>query len=60
MFEDVVRVANTYWTQFLYVLPRLVAAAILMAVVWVGAARLRSWLPLRYPRTPMTPCWLTF
>ena len=33
MFEDVVRVANTYWTQFLYVLPRLVAAAILMAVV---------------------------
>jgi small conductance mechanosensitive channel len=44
MFEDVVRVANTYWTQFLYVLPRLVAAAILMAAVWVGAARLRTWL----------------
>jgi small-conductance mechanosensitive channel len=44
MVEDVVRVANTYWTQFLYVLPRLVAAAVLMAAVWVGASRLRTWL----------------
>jgi len=44
MVDDVVRVANTYWTQFLYVLPRLVAAAVLMAAVWVGASRLRTWL----------------
>jgi len=44
MFEDAIRVANTYWTQFLYVLPRLVVAAVLLAAVWVGASRLRAWL----------------
>ena len=44
MFDDVIRVANTYWTQFLYVLPRLLVSAVLMAAVWVGAARLRTWL----------------
>ncbi|NML63589.1 mechanosensitive ion channel family protein [Hymenobacter sp. RP-2-7] len=44
MFDDAIRVANTYWTQFLYVLPRLVIAAVLLAAVWVGASRLRVWL----------------
>ena len=44
MLDDALRVANTYWTQFLYVLPRLVVASILLAAVWVGASRLRTWL----------------
>jgi len=60
MFEDVVRVANTYWTQFLYVLPRLVAAALLMAAVWVGAARLRSWLATKISPHASDPLLIDF
>ena len=44
MFQDALRVANTYWTQFLYVLPRLIAAITLLIAVWAGSARLRQWL----------------
>lgn len=47
MLDDLTRVLRTYWTQFLYALPRLLVAAVLMAVVWVVARRLRGWLAAR-------------
>ncbi|GAA4381153.1 mechanosensitive ion channel family protein [Hymenobacter koreensis] len=47
MFEEITTVINSYWRQFLFALPRLLAAAVLLAVVWIGAARLRTWLAAR-------------
>ncbi|WP_210516058.1 mechanosensitive ion channel family protein [Hymenobacter terricola] len=44
MLEDFTAVAHTYWTQFLFVLPRLLVAAVLLAVVWLASGRLRSFL----------------
>lgn len=44
MLDDFNQVLHTYWDQFLYMLPRLLIAAVIMGVVWVGASRLRSWL----------------
>lgn len=60
MFEDAIRVANTYWTQFLYVLPRLVIAAILLAAVWVGSSRLRAWLALKLNTHASDPLLIDF
>ncbi|MDQ2770940.1 MAG: mechanosensitive ion channel family protein [Bacteroidota bacterium] len=44
MLQDLLNVAHAYWTQFLFVLPRLLVAAVLLAGVWLAASRLRSWL----------------
>ena len=44
MLQELTDVLRTYWEQFLYVLPRLLMAAVLMAVVWIGSRRLRGWL----------------
>ncbi|RFP65326.1 mechanosensitive ion channel family protein [Hymenobacter lapidiphilus] len=44
MFGDFTTVLHDYWEQFLYMLPRLLVAAVVMGVVWVGASRLRTWL----------------
>ena len=60
MFDDAIRVANTYWTQFLYVLPRLVVAAILMGSVWVGASRLRVWLAAKLSAHATDPLLIEF
>lgn len=60
MFDDAIRVANTYWTQFLYVLPRLVMAAVLLAAVWVGASRLRVWLAAKLNAHTSDPLLIDF
>jgi len=60
MFDDALRVANTYWTQFLYVLPRLVIAAILLAAVWIGASRLRLWLAAKLNAHASDPLLIDF
>jgi small-conductance mechanosensitive channel len=60
MLDDALRVANTYWTQFLYVLPRLVVAAILLAAVWVGASRLREWLAAKLGAHASDPLLIDF
>ena len=44
MEHDFTNVLLTYWEQFLYMLPRLLIAALVMGGVWVGASRLRTWL----------------
>ncbi len=44
MEQDFTNMLHTYWEQFLYMLPRLLMAALLMGGVWVGASRLRTWL----------------
>lgn len=50
MLEELTTVLHTYWTQFLYLLPRLLLAAVLLAVVWVGAGRLRNLLATKLNR----------
>ncbi|MFC6223023.1 mechanosensitive ion channel family protein [Hymenobacter artigasi] len=47
MLEEFSAVFHTYWTQFLFVLPRLLVAAVLLAVVWLASSRLRSFLTAR-------------
>ncbi len=47
MFQDAAKVAQAYWTHFLYVLPRLVIAALVLGGVWVAAERLRTYLAAR-------------
>ncbi|MFD2786770.1 mechanosensitive ion channel family protein [Hymenobacter rubripertinctus] len=44
MLQDFTAVLHGYWSQLLYMLPRLLLAAVVMGGVWVGAGRLRSWL----------------
>lgn len=44
MFRELTDVLHAYWEQFLYLLPRLLIAALLMAGVWLSAGRLRTWL----------------
>ena len=44
MLQDFTAVAHTYWTQFLYVLPRLLVAAAVMAAVWLASGKLRGYL----------------
>ena len=44
MLQDLLNVAHAYWTRFLFVLPRLLLAAVLLAGVWLAASRLRNWL----------------
>lgn len=47
MLQEFTTVVHAYWQQFLMVLPRLLAAAVVLAVVWVAASRLRIWLAAR-------------
>ncbi|MBU6120430.1 mechanosensitive ion channel family protein [Hymenobacter siberiensis] len=47
MLAEFTTVFHTYWTQFLFVLPRLVMAAVLLAVTWLASSRLRSFLTAR-------------
>lgn len=44
MLQELTTVAHTYWTQFLFVLPRLLVAAGLLAAVWLASGRLRTFL----------------
>jgi small conductance mechanosensitive channel len=44
MLEEFSAVAHTYWTQFIYLLPRLLVAAVVLAVVWIASGRLRTFL----------------
>ena len=44
MLEEFSTVAHTYWTQFLYLMPRLLVAAAVLAGVWIAAGRLRLYL----------------
>lgn len=44
MFDDFSQVLHGYWEQLLYMLPRLLIAALVMGIVWIGASRLRTWL----------------
>lgn len=60
MFQDALRVANTYWTQFLYVLPRLIAALALLIAVWAGSARLRQWLAAKLAPHTQDPLLINF
>ncbi len=60
MWNDLTRVLHTYWTQFLYVLPRLLVAAVLLAAVWVGAARLRTWLAAKIGARASDPLLVNF
>ncbi|GAA4353890.1 hypothetical protein GCM10023185_14910 [Hymenobacter saemangeumensis] len=47
MLEELSNVAHSYWMQFLYLLPRLLAAAVVLALVWVASGRLRAYLAVR-------------
>jgi small conductance mechanosensitive channel len=60
MLDDALRVANTYWTQFLYVLPRLVVASVLLVAVWMGASRLRTWLAAKLGAHASDPLLIDF
>jgi small conductance mechanosensitive channel len=44
MLEQFSAVAQTYWTQFIYLLPRLLVAAVVLAGVWLASGRLRVYL----------------
>ena len=44
MIQDFQRVLRTYWEQFLFVLPRLLLGLVLLGVIWIAAARLRTLL----------------
>jgi small conductance mechanosensitive channel len=44
MLQEFTTIAHTYWTQFLFVLPRLLVAAVLLAMVWLASGRLRGYL----------------
>ena len=44
MLQEFTTVAHAYWTQFLFVLPRLLVASVLLAGVWLASGRLRSYL----------------
>lgn len=44
MLQELTTVAHTYWTQFLFVLPRLLVAVVLLAGVWLASGRLRTYL----------------
>lgn len=47
MIQELSVVLRTYWEQFIFVLPRLLVAGVLMVAVLFGAARLRVWLATR-------------
>ena len=47
MNEDFTTVAHSYWVNFLHLMPRLLVAAIVLAVVWMAASRLRNYLAAR-------------
>lgn len=47
MLHDLQEVMRAYWQQFVLVLPRLVLAFVLFAIIWVAAARLRNYLNSR-------------
>ncbi len=60
MVNDLLHVLHTYWTQFLYTLPRMLAAAVLLVAVWVGAARLRAWLAAKIGARAQDPLLVNF
>ena len=55
MVQEFTDVLRAYWEQLLLLLPRLVMAAILMAVIWIGASRLRGWLAGKLSRRSDDP-----
>ena len=60
MLDDLQRVARTYWEQFIYVLPRLAIAVIVMVGVWILATRLRSYFNGRIQARSHDPLLATF
>ncbi|WP_044514327.1 mechanosensitive ion channel family protein [Hymenobacter sp. DG25B] len=48
MFQEFTDVLHSYWMQFLYLLPRLLIAAVVLAATVVGGGRLRSWLAAKF------------
>lgn len=44
MLQEFSAVAHTYFTHFIYLLPRLVVAAVVLTIVWLAARRLRNYL----------------
>ncbi len=60
MLRDFTTVLHDYWEQFLFVLPRLLVAGVLMAGVLFGAAKLRIWLAERLQRHTDDPLMTDF
>jgi len=44
MLQEFTAVAHTYFTQFIYLLPKLLVAAVVLTAVWLAAGRLRNYL----------------
>ena len=60
MLQEFTTVAHTYWTQFLFVLPHLLVAAVLLAMVWLTAERLRAFLSVRMAARSADPLLTNF
>ena len=60
MLQEFTTIAHTYWTQFLFVLPRLLVAAVLLAVVWLAAGRLRNFLSAKLAARSADPLLTNF
>jgi small-conductance mechanosensitive channel len=60
MLQEFTTVAHTYWTQFIYLLPRLIAGAVVLSVVWLASGRLRTYLAAKLAQHSADPLLTNF